>query len=47
MDASRWQQVERVYYAALEQEPGRRAAFLLEVCGGDNDLRSEIESLLA
>jgi serine/threonine-protein kinase len=47
MDASRWQQVERVYHAALEHEPGRRAAFLFEVCGQDNDLRREIESLLA
>jgi serine/threonine protein kinase/tetratricopeptide (TPR) repeat protein len=47
MDASRWQQVERVYHAALEHEPGRRAAFLFEVCGDDNDLRREIESLLA
>jgi serine/threonine protein kinase/tetratricopeptide (TPR) repeat protein len=47
MEASRWQQVERVYHAALEQEPGQRAAFLVEVCGDDNDLRREIESLLA
>ena len=47
MDAIRWQQVERVYHAALEQKTGQRAAFLLEVCGDDDDLRREIESLLA
>lgn len=47
MDAIRWQQVEQVYHAALEQKPGQRAAFLLEVCGDDDDLRREIESLLA
>lgn len=47
MDASRWQQVERVYQAALEHEPEWRAAFLFEACGEDNDLRREVESLLA
>src|SRR5208337_2380254 len=33
--------------AALEREPSERSAFLREACGGDEDLRREVESLLA
>ena len=47
MDPKRWQQIEQLYHAALEQEPGQRNAFLIEVCVGDEDLRREVESLLA
>lgn len=47
MDAKRWRQVEQLYHAALEHESGRRCAFLAEVCGGDEELRREIDSLLA
>jgi hypothetical protein len=47
MDPIRWQQIEQLYQAALEQEPGQRDAFLGEVCGDDEDLRREVESLLA
>jgi serine/threonine protein kinase len=41
---SRWQQVEELYHAALECEPGERAAFLERY---DPELRREVESLLA
>src|ERR1017187_2884633 len=47
MDAERWQRVERLYHAALEREPARRAAFLAESSGGDQDLRREVEEMLA
>src|ERR1019366_313628 len=47
MDAERWQRVERLYHAALECEPARRAAFLAESSGGDQDLRREVEEMLA
>ena len=47
MDAERWQQIEALYYAAREREPGERAAYLAEVCGEDEELRREVESLLA
>ena len=47
MTPSRWQQIERIYHAALEREPDRRGAFLAEVCSGDEALRQEVESLLA
>jgi len=46
MTPERWTQVERIYYQALEVEPDRRAAFVAEVCGGDEGLRREVESLL-
>lgn len=47
MNSERWQQVERLYRSALEHEPARRGAFLAEACEGDEELRSEVESLLS
>ena len=46
-DASRWPHVKTLFDGALNLPPGRRAAFLHEACGGDRELRSEVESLLA
>src|SRR5262245_17879871 len=46
MDPQRWRQIEGLYHAALEQEPGARKSFLESACG-DVDLRREVESLLA
>ena len=31
---------------ALDRGPAERAAFLAEACGGDDELRNEVESLL-
>ena len=39
--------VDDLCLAALELEEGRRAAFLDQACDGDEDLRREVESLLA
>ena len=47
MKPERWQQVERVYHASLERDAEGRAAFLAEACAGDEELRREVESLLA
>src|SRR5262249_40577169 len=47
MKPERWQQIERLYYAALERDATERAAFLAEACAGDEELRLEVESLLA
>ncbi|HYL37609.1 MAG TPA: protein kinase [Bryobacteraceae bacterium] len=47
MNPERWRQVERLYHAALERELGKRAAFLAEACSQDDQLRREVESLLA
>jgi serine/threonine protein kinase/TolB-like protein len=43
----RWQQVERLYHSALTKHPSERSGFLVEVCAGDEELRREVESLLA
>jgi eukaryotic-like serine/threonine-protein kinase len=46
MTPERWQQIERLYYAALEREPDERAAFLESACPGDENLRREVASLV-
>jgi serine/threonine-protein kinase len=43
--SNRWLRIEYLFYAALELEDGREA-FLDEACGGDAELRNEVESLL-
>jgi len=46
MTPARWQEVERLYHAALDRPPAERATFLASACGDDRDLRREVESLL-
>jgi eukaryotic-like serine/threonine-protein kinase len=46
MTPERWQQIEQLYYAALERGEGQRGTYLHEVCAGDDALRREVESLL-
>jgi serine/threonine-protein kinase len=43
---NRWQQVEALFYAALEHTPAARDAFLDQACDGDPGLKSEVQSLL-
>jgi serine/threonine protein kinase len=47
MNPDRLQQIETFYNDALALKPDDRPAFLDQVCAGDTDLRSELESLLA
>jgi serine/threonine protein kinase/Tfp pilus assembly protein PilF len=47
MDPARWRQIEQMFHLAFEQEPSKRASFLMQSCGTDIELRSEVESLLA
>jgi eukaryotic-like serine/threonine-protein kinase len=47
MTPERWQQIERLYQAALEREAKERSTFLDQACGGDKEVRQEVESLLA
>jgi serine/threonine-protein kinase len=47
MEFDRWEQIERLYHAALEHGPDAREAFLDEACAGDEDLRREVTGLLA
>ena len=46
MQAERWKQIEDLYQAALAQPPGQRAAFLVQACPDDPQLRGEVQSLL-
>ena len=43
----RWQKIERIYHTARELDGGARAEFLAKACAGDDDLRREVEALLA
>ncbi len=47
MTPEHWEQVALLHRAALKHEEGQRAAFLHDACAGDEDLRGEVESLLA
>jgi tetratricopeptide (TPR) repeat protein len=44
---SDWTKVDKLLEGALGVEPSRRADFLKEMCGGDDALRREVESLVA
>lgn len=46
MEAERWRQIESIFQSALECEPMARAALLDCSCGGDAELRTQVESLL-
>ena len=47
MDAERWKQIDEVLDAALEIEPDARAAFLSQRCDRNEELKREVEALLA
>jgi serine/threonine protein kinase/Tfp pilus assembly protein PilF len=47
VDSERWQQIKELCLAASEREEGERHLFIAETCGHDEELRSEVESLLA
>ena len=47
MDPARWKRVEEIFRTASERESGARAAFLAAACAEDEELRREVESLLA
>jgi serine/threonine protein kinase/TolB-like protein len=42
-----WRKVREIFDAAFERGPEERADFLAEVCGNDNKLLAEVESLLS
>jgi hypothetical protein len=43
----RWRQIESLYHAVLEKQPDERLRFLEQETEGDEELRSEVQSLLA
>ncbi len=47
MTPERYQQIVRLYHAALELAPGERVAFLDQACAGDSELRREVELMIA
>src|SRR5688572_29428295 len=47
MSSDRWQQVEDLCHAALAVRGEERRAFLADACQGDEELRREVESLIA
>ena len=47
MDAERLRKIEEIYHAVLEIEAAGRGPFIEKVCGTDENLRREVESLLA
>ena len=47
MTPERWEQVGKLYQAALALPPYERETFLDDACGDDTAMRREVESLLA
>ena len=46
-DPQRWERVQQLLAEALDLAPAARGAYLGERCGGDQELRAEVESLVA
>ena len=46
MTPARWQHVREILYGASRLEPPCRHDYVVEVCGSDRELRSEVEELL-
>jgi serine/threonine protein kinase/tetratricopeptide (TPR) repeat protein len=46
MTPERWQQIEEIFVAALEQPPEDRSPFVVNSCGSDQELANEVQSLL-
>jgi eukaryotic-like serine/threonine-protein kinase len=47
MTAERWQEIGRIYQAAMDLPSSERSSFLEEECRGDGALRQEVESLIS
>ncbi|CAN5221654.1 hypothetical protein BH24PSE2_BH24PSE2_23710 [soil metagenome] len=47
MSPERWQRIKELFGQALEREPSARAAFVAGHSNGDDELRREVQSLLA
>jgi serine/threonine protein kinase/tetratricopeptide (TPR) repeat protein len=47
MSPDRWQEIEAVFQGAFDLSPDERGAYLSEKCSGDEELRGEVEKLLA
>ena len=47
MKTERFEQVDRIFQAAIEREPAERQAYLDEACAGDAELHRRVEALLS
>ena len=47
MNPERLEKVDQLFQSAVDLAPERRAGFLDAACGGDVELRAEVESLLS
>jgi eukaryotic-like serine/threonine-protein kinase len=47
MTPERWQQVKAIFNSAIAYSPEERSSFISQECSGDENLRSEVESLIA
>ena len=47
MNPDRWRKIEKIFKQALDVDRSCRAAVIEESCAGDDELRKEVESLLA
>src|SRR5262245_56236480 len=47
MQSDRWKRIDQLLDAAMELEPDKRSLFLDESCAGDEELKREVEELLA
>jgi serine/threonine protein kinase len=47
MTPERLRQIQELYLSARDRDPGTRPEFLAQACGEDEDLRREVETLLA
>ncbi len=47
MKPERWSKIESIFHKALEADESRRGSMIEESCAGDEELRREVESLLA
>lgn len=46
MNKDQWQQIEKIFYAAMELPRDERKAFLNQACAGDEELLREVQALL-
>src|SRR5262245_2912262 len=46
MTPERWRQIEEIFQTVIERPPDERKSLLTQYCGGDAELRHEVESLL-
>ena len=47
MTPERLRQIQKLYLSARDHDPSTRPEFLAQACGSDEDLRREVETLLA